>query len=197
MKVCLITYADYYFRSVLSSFEKSKIDFCRSNNIDFIFESIKVSNEKTSWSKIDLILKHICMYDAVIICDYDSVVIDTNYNIRPLLEKYKGLSDCVCAELANGFTLIGCSIWYNTLNSINVLKRIRQLKIDGDMSFLAEEAVFNEVIKTLPLRIAINNNVNTIYNLHNYDDPFLLHYAGVGNPFKIKQLEQERQYNCR
>lgn len=197
MKICLITYADYYFRSVLSSFEKSKIDFCASNNIDFIFESIKVANEKTSWAKIDLILKHIHAYDAVIICDYDSVIVDTNYNIHLLLEKYKGLSDCVCAELANGFALIGCSIWYNTLNSISVLKRIRHLKIDGDMSFLAEETVFNEVIKMLPLRIAINNSVNTIHNLHNYDDPFLLHYAGVSNPFKIKQLEQERQYNCR
>ena len=197
MKVCLITYADYYFRSVLASFEKSKIDFCKRNNIDFIFESIKVSNEKTSWSKIDLILKHMHVYDAVIISDYDSLIIDKNYNIHHLLEKHKGLSDCICAELTNGFTLIGCSIWYNTPNSRSVLKCISQLKIDGDMSFLAEEAVFNEVIKTLPLRIAINNNVNTIHNLHDYDDPFLLHYASVGNPFRIKQLEQERQYNCR
>lgn len=195
MKVCLITYADDYFKSVLFSFEKSKIDFCNRNNIDFIFESIKVRNEKTSWAKIDLALKHISAYDAIIISDYDSVVINEKYCIHSLLEKHKGLADCICAELSNGFALIGCSIWYNTLNANRVLNRISQLKRNEDMSFLAEEAVFNEVIKTLPLRIAIDNNVNTIHNLHDIDDPFLLHYAGVSNPFKIKHLEQERQYN--
>lgn len=195
MKVCLITYADIYFRSVLYSFEKSKINFCKNNSIDFIFESIERSNEKLSWLKIDLLLKYIERYDAIIISDYDSVVSNKNYDIQSLLKTHRENADCICSGLSHDFKLLGCSIWYNTPNTINILKRIRQLKIEGDISFLAEEAVFNEVIKTYSLQMVIDNNVNCIYGIHDIKNPFLLHYASVGNPFKIKTLEQKRLHS--
>lgn len=194
MKVCLITYADVYFRSVLYSFEKSKIDFCKNNSIDFIFESIERSNEKLSWLKIDLLLKYIKRYDVIIITDYDSVVSNESYDILSLLKTHQGKTDCICSQLSQ-LKLLGCSVWYNTQNTIDVLNRIRQLKIDGDISFFAEEAVFNEVLKTHPLQMVIDNDVNCIYDAHDIKNPFLLHYASIGNPFKIKALEQKRRHS--
>ena len=194
-KIALLTYADDYFETILKSFKFSKLEYCQENNIEFIFIPIsRDSNNKLSWRKIDILLQYIEQYDAVIITDYDSVIINTQFNIRELLEKYSD-RDVICSSLDSGLKLLGCSVWYNTINTRNILYALHSEKQKDDISFLAEEAAFNKLINTMPINIALDNTINSIYNIHTCNNPFILHYAGIGNPYLIKKKHEER-CNC-
>lgn len=186
MKICLVTYANNYFRYILKNpFEISKILFCNNNNIDFKFEQItKTYNFKLSWFKLKLILKYFKLnYDVVIITDYDSVIINQNYDIHSLLNIK---TDIICNQLPNGFKLIGCSIWYNTPQSNRILNNL--IHSNYNNIFLAEEKQFNDLLPNFNIDILIEENINCINSVHNNKNPFIMHYANVGNPYKIKLL---------
>jgi hypothetical protein len=191
MKICLVTYADNIFKTILSEFEKSKSEYCLKHNLDFHYENIDSNLQfKAGWSKIDILLKYLKIYDYVFITDYDSVIIDSDYNIRELIELSDN-SDVICSQLSNGFKLLGCSIFKSSYKTIFFLKYILRLR-DNTKSFYAEELPFNSLIDNFKIKIHVENNINHIVNIHDDESKFMLHYAGISNAFKIKKMHEKR-----
>jgi hypothetical protein len=196
-KVCLVTYSDKFFKILLRSFEKTKLEYCKEHNIDFFFEEVlNLHNEKLGWKKIELIKKYLLLnYDYVIMTDYDSVVVNNKYNVLDLIESSND-ADIICSKLENGFMLLGCSIFKNTAVVKELLNFLITNKSLNRKDFLAEEKIFNDNLHLFPLRLYVDSNINCIYNIHTLKEPFILHYAGVGNPIKIKQ-EHAKRYNTK
>ena len=196
-KICLITYSDDIFRLILRAFETTKVEYCKKNNIDFYFEEVSGEyNQKLGWRKLNFILKYLELgYDYVIITDYDSVIIDINYNINSLI-KASNNADIICSALETEFVLLGCSIFKNTPTVKELLTFLLRSDSYNNSDFLAEEKIFNDSLSKFPLSIFIDPNINCIYNIHQLDNPFLLHYAGVSNPLHIK-YEHAKRYNTK
>ncbi len=196
-KICLVTYSDRFFRILLRSFEKTKLEYCKEHNIDFFFEEIFNSyNEKLGWKKIELVKKYILLdYDYVIITDYDSVVANKDYNVFNLI-KSSNSADIICSKLDTGFVLLGCSIFKNTNTVKELLDFLIFNKDINSRDFLAEEKIFNDNLHLFPLRLHVDSNINCIHNIHTLEKPFILHYAGIGNPIKIKH-EYRKRYNSK
>lgn len=190
MKICLVTYSDTIFRALLSKFEKSKYEYCNKHQLDFHYESINSDHPfKVSWLKIDILLKYLELYDYVYVADYDSVIINDNYDIRKLIKESNN-ADVICNQLDNGFKLIGCSIFKSSDKTKLFLKHILTFK-DNTKSFYAEETPFNLMLEEFKIRVHIEKDINHIINIHDGKPNFMLHYAGVSNPIKIKKLHVE------
>ena len=186
MKICLITYADFYFRTVLKHFEQSKRDYCERHNYTFIFEDIDANvGHKLSWDKLAIVKRYIEDYDIVYVTDFDSVIINDTIKIEDIVGES---SDMVLAELEDGFKLLGASIWVNTPNSIKLLNELCECPVDN--SFLAEENALDNLDLSM-YSIAHNDTVNCIHGTHEMESPLLLHFAGMYNPYTIKR-EYER-----
>jgi len=194
MKICLVTYSDNIFKTILSKFEKSKSEYCVKHKLDFHYENIEENLQfKAGWLKIDILIKYLKTYDYVFITDYDSVIINDNYDIRKLIE-LSNSADVICSQLNDGFKLLGCSIFKSSYKTIFFLKYILRLK-DNKKSFYAEELPFNSLIDNFKIKVYVENDINHIVNIHNNDPKFILHYAGVSNPVMIKKLHEERFNN--
>lgn len=196
-KICLVTYSNDIYRIVLRSFELTKSIYCEKHNIDFFFE--KVSNsceEKLGWKKINIALKYLLLdYDYVIITDYDSVIVNDNYNVLDLI-KYSNNADIICSKLEHEFMLLGCCILKNTAVVREMFSWLIKNKGLDSKSFLAEEAIFNNNLYRFPLKLHVDSNINSVYNIHSLRSPFILHYAGIGNPLRIK-YEHSKRYNTK
>jgi len=190
MKIGLVTYSDNIFRIVLSKFEKSKEKYCSKYQLDFHYESINFDNTfKLSWLKIDILLKYLELYDYVYVTDYDSVIINDDYDIRKLIKESNN-ADVICNQLDSGFKLIGCSIFKSSVKTKLFLKHILTFK-DNSRSFYAEETPFNLMLEEFKIKVHIEKNINHIINIHDGKPNFMLHYASVSNPLKIKKIHAE------
>lgn len=187
MKICVVTYADRFWRLCLKSFEKTKQEFCNKHNIDFHVVNIDVTdNEKTGWKKVGIVQHFLKTYDVVYITDYDSVFIN-DIDIERLIPP----GDMICGYNKNVGYLLGCSIFRNTTRVNHVLEKLA-ISTFSRKTFLAEEAAFNEIIKTFPLDIKIDDSINHIHNFTAGTPEFMIHYATLGNPLEIKILYDER-----
>lgn len=198
MKICLVTYCDTTFKIILSQFEKSKAEYCAKHNLDFYCSAVKFNQEfKLGWLKIDILLQYLKIYDYVYITDYDSVIIDNNYDVRKLIEKSDN-ADVICSELNGGFKLLGCSIFKSSDKIISFLTHIR-LKYHNlkSNSFYAEEIPFNLLMNEFKIKTYVENDINYIYDIHQGTPKFIIHYAGVSNPMKIKKLYEKKFNNTR
>lgn len=196
-KICLVTYSDDIYRIVLRSFELTKSTYCKKHNIDFFFEGVSSScDEKLGWKKINIALKYLLLdYDYVIITDYDSVIINDRYSVIDLIESSNN-ADIICSKLEHEFMLLGCCILKNTTVVKEMFSWLTNNKGLDAKGFLAEEAIFNNNLSRFPLILHVDSNINCVYNMHSLKNPFMLHYAGIENPLRIKH-EHSKRYNTR
>ena len=182
MKICLITYADYYFRTILKTFEQSKVDYCEKHNYTFIFEDIDANvPHKVGWEKVKIVKRYIEDYDVVYMTDFDSVIVNDSVKIEDLVNKS---DDMVISTLEDGFKLLGGSIWVNNDNTINLLNKLCECPVDN--TYKAEEDALDKLDVSM-YNIRINNSVNCIHGIHDVVNPLLLHFAGMYNPYTIKR----------
>jgi len=192
MKICVITYGDFYFRTVLKVFESSKRDYCSRHNYTFISEDVdRDVSYKLGWEKVKLAKKYIKDYDIVYMTDFDSVIVNAAIKIEDLVHEY---DDIVVSTLEDGFKLLGGSIWVKTENTIRLLDSLCNFPFDNE--FLAEETALDK-LDTSMYNIHLNNTVNCIYGIHEYENPLLLHFAGIQNPYKIKREYEQTQDKTR
>ena len=89
----------------------------------------------------------------------------------------------VVSTLDDGFKLLGGSIWVNNENTIQLLNTLLECSVDN--SFLAEENALDKLDLSM-YNININTTVNCIHDIHDMVNPLLLHFAGISNPYAIK-----------
>jgi len=190
MKICLISYSDIYFRTILKRFEKSKIEYCKKNNIDYIYEDVNQFeniNFKLSWIKIYILKKYIKKYDVIYITDHDSFIYNSNYNLKKLIYDNHN-SDLILSKLNTW--LLGCSIWYNTSHTNRIIDIL--LDVNKNYNYLAEEKYFNNLDLSC-LNIKHEDAINYIHNMgQECYKPFVYHLAGIGNPYLMKKIYNEK-----
>ena len=186
MKICLVTFSDVYYKTILKPLTRSKEKYCEMHGYDFFHESIELNLTKSykeydlGWEKLRLVDKYFATYDLVYITDIDTAILDFSVKLEDLIES----KDMVVSELQDGFITLGGALWRKTDNTKDILNTLLSFK--NQKGWLTEETEFNN----LPLKkydICIDNRINYLYDIHRDLNPILIHYAGVVNPYIIKQ----------
>lgn len=188
MKIAKITYSDKSYGIILKNLIETKKKYCYSNNIDFFYEEVNLEY-RYSWYKIFLYKKYFSMgYDTVWISDCDSFILNSDYEIRNVINEFSYGGICACMKNRD-FLLLGSAILKNVPEILNIINYTIENfnRYQKTRNFFAEEEVFN----LFKPKILIDNNINCIYNHHEIEFPFVMHFAGIGNPFSIKKLHEE------
>ena len=87
-KIALVTLFDEGYSHLAEYSENNFRSYCNKHNIDFIcYDDVIDKTRPPHWSKIDAILNNIEKYDWVWWLDIDSLIMDSEFDVRNILDK--------------------------------------------------------------------------------------------------------------
>jgi hypothetical protein len=87
-KVALVTLFDKGYSHLAEHSESNFKNYCDKHNIDFIcYDDVIDKTRPPHWSKIDAVLMNIEKYDWVWWLDIDSLIMDSEFDVRNILDK--------------------------------------------------------------------------------------------------------------